>query len=128
MNQDKLNLFGFLFFQNKSTNQILKDWTHKSGFVRIRDWQFPIFKDSFCAIVLKICEDLLDSWKQVKSLKIGWILDHESNPQTESFQNSKDLDLQTFLESGFVITIQYKSMDSQDKSTGTQFPDMNPAT
>ncbi len=55
--------------------------------------QIWIFKDSFCAMVVKISEDFLDLLKQVKSLKICWIFDHESNPPTESFQHSKDSDL-----------------------------------
>jgi len=45
----------------------------------------------------------------VKTGQIFENRDYESNPRTESFQNIKDLDLQTFLESGFVITIQNKS-------------------
>ena len=77
----------------------------KSGFMKIRDLQVWICKDLFCAVVVKIHEDSLYSWKLVKSLKIGWICDHNLNPQTESFQNSKDS--QTFLESGFMIMIQY---------------------
>jgi hypothetical protein len=48
---------------------------------------------------------LLDSWKQVESLQNDWICDHESNPQTKSFQNSKDSDSQIFLESGFAKRI-----------------------
>jgi hypothetical protein len=31
------------------------------GFVRVRDLGILIFKDLFCAVVLRICEDLLDS-------------------------------------------------------------------
>jgi hypothetical protein len=31
---------------------------HRSGFVRIQDVQFQIFKVLFCSLVLKICEDL----------------------------------------------------------------------
>ena len=72
--------------------------------MKIRDLQVWICKDLFCAVVVKIHEDSLYSWKLVKSLKIGWICDDNSNPQTETFQNSKDL--QTFLESGFMIMIQ----------------------
>ncbi len=40
------------------------------GFIRFQDSQILIFKDSFCAIVLKIRED---SWKQVESFENGWI-------------------------------------------------------
>ncbi len=126
-NQTFLNFY-FLFLQNESTNWIIMDQTCESGFVRIWDLHIQIFKDSVCAIVLKICEDLLDLWKQVKSLNIFWICDHQSNPRTKSFQNSKDLDLRTFLDSRFVIAIRYKSMDSWDKCMCTWLPDTNPAT
>ncbi len=34
----------------------------------------------------------------------------------------------SFLESGFVVTIQYKSMDSRNKSTGARYPDTLPST
>jgi hypothetical protein len=71
-----------------------------------------IFKDYFCAIVLRIHKDLLDSSKQVESLKNDWIRDHESNPRTKSFENSKDSDLGIFLESGFANPNPYESMDS----------------
>ncbi len=37
------------------------------GFERIQDLRIQIFKESFHAMVLRICEDLLDSWKQVES-------------------------------------------------------------
>ncbi len=37
------------------------------GFVMIPDSRILIFKDSFHGVVLKIREDLLDSWKQVET-------------------------------------------------------------
>ena len=49
----------------------------KSGFVKIWDLWICIFKDSFHAIVLRLCEDLSNSWKQAESWKIGWICDSQ---------------------------------------------------
>jgi hypothetical protein len=85
----------------------------QSGSVRIQELQIWILKDSFCGIVLKIREDL---WKQVESLKLCWILGQRFK-----------LNL---LKSGFVLWSpkQYKSMNSWYKSSGTRFPDTNPAT
>jgi hypothetical protein len=82
-----------IFIKHKNAKKSYLPRARKSGFVRIRDLRVSICKDLFNAIVLKIHEDLLDSWKQVKSLKIGWIRDHELNQRTKSFETSKDLDL-----------------------------------
>ena len=54
-------------FENRSTNQI------RNMNLANLDLQIRNFSDLFCAIVLRICEDSLDLWKQVESLKIGWI-------------------------------------------------------
>jgi hypothetical protein len=124
MNPYKSSIFGILFFQNKSTNRILVDRTAnpdlgvlKSGFLRIWDLQIWIFNDSFCAIALKICEDLLDSWKQVESWKICWI-------RGQQFESN-------LLMSGFVLWCQnwiFKNPDSQIQHTykalDSQFPAM----
>ncbi len=57
-------------FWNESAKRIFQVRTRKSRFNKIRDLQIHIFKDSFRAIVLKICKD---SWKQVESFENGWI-------------------------------------------------------
>ncbi len=127
-------IWDFYFFQHESKNRTFKDRTCKSGLTSL---QIRICKDSgfgnpdfkgfiLCYIVLKIREDLLVSWKQVGSMKICLICNHKSNPQTKYYQNSKNLNLQTFLELGFVIMIWYESMDLQ--ATGTRFPGTNPTT
>ncbi len=69
----------------------------------IEDLRFAnfIFKDSFCAIVLRICEDSLDSWNRPNLLKIDWIRDHDTN---QIFFNP-DLWLTIWIESGFVKQI-----------------------
>jgi len=54
------------------------------GFKRFRDSQILIFKDSFCAIVLKIRKD---SWGFVKTGRIFWKwLDLWSKTRNKSFQ------------------------------------------
>ncbi len=83
MNPFETSILGFLFFLNQSTKWViwsLDSQVHKARFVRTRDSQIWIFKDSFRAIVLKICKDSLDSWKQVESLKIYWIRDLKYEP------------------------------------------------
>ncbi len=75
----------------------------KSRWVRIWDSPIRIFKDLFCAIIPRIREDLLDSWNRWNLLKIDWIRDHNTNWIFWS------LDLWSLN--------QYKSMDSQNKST-----------
>ncbi len=55
-------------------NQIFMDLdsqVRQSGFVRIRDSQIWIFKDPICGIVLKIREDLLDSWNRANLWKFA---------------------------------------------------------
>jgi hypothetical protein len=52
--------------RNESAIRILKVWICKSGFASPPAW---IRKDSFHAIVLRIREDSLDSWKQAESFK-----------------------------------------------------------
>ncbi len=50
---------------------------------------------------------------------------HKTNPKSGFVLSSTN---QTFLEFGFVITIRYKFVKSQYKSTGLQFPNTIPAT
>jgi hypothetical protein len=64
----------------------------------------------------------------VDSLKICWIHDHESNPQTESFQNSNDSNSGIGIDQDLFCKARYKSMGSQYKSMDAQFPDTNPTT
>ncbi len=112
---------------NESAIQIFKVWICESGFANPPAW---IRKDSFHAIVLRICQD---SWGFVGFVKTGWILGssgHKTNPRLESLRiGLTNLDLRIcevgfinhetkwiFLESGFVTTIQNESMDSRNES------------
>jgi hypothetical protein len=104
------------------------NWRYESliqpGFVRIWGSRILIFEDSFCAIVLRILQDL---WKQVeffenqsknrihkpnllKTLRIPdpW---YETNP--DSYCKAQ---IKPFFESGFVTTKWYESMDLQNES------------
>ena len=93
--------------RNESTIRIFKVWSHESGFAnpdsRIRilrickdsDSQISIFKDSFCAIVLRI------RWIR-KNRRIFWKSVYETNPRNESFENMKDSWSMIRNESGFV--------------------------
>ncbi len=99
--------------QIKYAIQIFRVWIQESGFASPPAW---ICKDSFCAIVLRIHQDL---WGFVGFVKTG----HKTNPWFESlriglanpdswicevgFVNHKMKRI--FLESGFVTTIQNKS-------------------
>jgi hypothetical protein len=110
----ELSIFGFLFLQNETTNQIFRDLDSR---IWICESTKQIFKDSFCGIVLKIREDSLDSWKQVESLKICWICGQWFNSN--------------LLKPGFVLWSPnriFKSPDLWYEATGTRFPDMNLAT
>jgi hypothetical protein len=93
---------------NESAIRILKVGIRKSGFASPPAW---IRMDSFHAIVLRICEDLLDSWKQAESFKNRSTKRiHNTNPQGLDSQirirKSASLDSS--------ITIQNKSFWSQD--------------
>jgi hypothetical protein len=60
---------------------------HQPGFIRFRDSQILIFKDSFCAIVLKICKDSWGFVGFVKTSRIFWKwLDLWSTTRNKSFQ------------------------------------------
>ncbi len=132
--------------QNKSTNQIFKVRTCNSGFSRPQNW-IPqdsgfanpyFFRDLFCAIVLKIREDLWGLVSFVKTGQIFWTLagfgmydSKQIFPSPDlwtTIRNKSRFTDRTFLESGFVTTIQSESMDLLKESTSTQFPDTNPAT
>ncbi len=71
--QYKWSIFGFLFFWNKSTNQIFKDQTRESGFASLQIW---IHKDlGFVNLDLGfvLCSSTKDSWGFVGFVKTGWI-------------------------------------------------------
>ena len=69
-NQYESSILGFLFFRNKPTNQINKDWTRKSWFVRIWDSWIWIFKD------FVLCYSTKDLWGCVGFIKTGWIFEN----------------------------------------------------
>ncbi len=67
----------------ESAIRIFKVWILESGFASLPAW---IRKDSFCAIVLRICQD---SWGFVGFVKTGRIFGssgHETNPRFESLR------------------------------------------
>ena len=109
------------------------------GFANPPAW---IRKDSFRAIVLRICKD---SWGFVGFVKTGRIFGesvYETNPRNESFENIKDSWSTIRNESGFVThdtkrifysqdswsTIRYESMDSQNESMFLRISYTNPAS
>ena len=125
--ENRSNLWKFRS-RNESTIRIFKVRIRESGFANPPAW---IRKDSFRARVLRIRQD---SWGFVGFVKTGRIFGksvYETNPRNESFENMKDswstirnesgfVNHKTkwiFLESGFVTTIQKKSMDSRNEST-----------
>ena len=81
------------------------------GFERIQDLRIQIFKESFHAMVLRICEDLLDSWKQVESR------DHITNRIFFKPVFVIDDTNWIFLSSDLWSSNWYKSMDSQNSYT-----------
>jgi hypothetical protein len=109
------------------------------GFASLPAW---IRKDSFCAIVLRIGQDLWGFLGFVKTGQIFGSSGHKTNPRFKSSRirlvnpdsriqevgiinhNTK----QTFLESGFVTTIWNKSMDLQNESMFLQISYMIPAS
>ena len=110
-----------LSLRNESTKRIFKVRIRESGFASPPAW---ICKDLFRAIVLRICKD---SWGFVGLMKTGRIFGksvYKTNPRNKSFANIKDSwptirnesgfisygTNRTFLESGFVVTLRYKSM------------------
>ncbi len=122
---------GFFCFQNQSKNWIFRIWICKNrqpGFVRIRDLQILIFKDSFCAIVVRIREDLLDLWKQVESFE-NW-LDSWSRYKPNLFKSGFVIDCtnQIFLSPDLWPTNRYEFMDSQNKSMFLQISYTIPAS
>ncbi len=92
------------------------------------DLQISIFKDSFCAIVLRICEDLLDSWKQVESFE-NW-LDLWSRYEPNLFKSGFVIHNtnRIFLSPDSWPTNQYKSMDLQNESMFLRISYMIPAS
>ncbi len=105
----------------ESAIKIFKVWIHESGFASPPAW---IRKDLFCAIVLRILQDWWGFIGFVKTGQIFWKSVYKSNPRIESLTiglGNPDLQIyevsfvnhkmkQTFLESGFMITIRNKSM------------------
>ena len=103
--------------RNESAIQIFKVLIWESEFANSPAW---IRKDSFCAIVLRIRQDL---WGFVGFVKTGRIFGssgHETNPRFESLrfgfanlwsQDSWHDTKRIFLESGFVTTIRNESMN-----------------
>ncbi len=113
----KSSIFGFLFFQNESTNRIFMDQDSRIRICESANLYFLGLILWYRRIVLKIREDSLDSWKQVKSLKICWMCGQwfDSN----------------LLKSGFILWSPnwiFKSPDFWYESMGTRFPDMNLTT
>ncbi len=98
------------------------------GLIRIRDLQILIFKDWFGALVLRICEDLLDLWKQVESFE-NW-LDlwswYKPNPLKSGFVT--DDKNRIFLSLDLWPSNQYKSMDSWNESMFLQISYTIPAS
>ncbi len=99
-----------------------------SGFVRIQDSRILIFKDSFRAIVLRIREDLLDLWKQVKSFEnwLDLLSRYEPNLLKSGFviHNTN----QIFLTPDLWPSNRYKSMDTQNESMFLQISYTIPAS
>jgi hypothetical protein len=58
-------------------------WVQTLRISKDSDLRICIFKDLFCAIVLRICKGLLDLWKKANLLKSVY----ESNPRTKSFES-----------------------------------------
>ncbi len=127
--RNELSNLGIFFFQNESTNRIFRIWIRKSpGFERIQDSRIWIFKDSFCAIVLRIREDLLDSWKQAESFE-NW-LDSWSRYKPNLFKSGfviHDTN-RIFLSPDSWPSNPYESMDSQNKSMFLQISYTIPAS
>ncbi len=78
--------------------------------------RISILKDSFLAIVLRICKDSLDSWKQVESFE-NW-LDLWSRYEPNLFKSGFVIHDTNwiFLSPDLWPTNRYKSMDSRNKS------------
>ena len=148
-NRNESNLLRFLVLQNKSTILIFWKKVYESnprykslrfgftnpdlrvrqpGFVRIWDSQNCIFKDSLCAIVLRIRQDSLDSWKQVESFE-NW-LDSWSRFETNLLKSGLVIHdtIRIFLSPDSWPTNRYESMDSQNESMFLQISYTNPAS
>jgi hypothetical protein len=109
-----------LSLQNESTKWIFKVRICESGFANSPAW---IRKDSFCAIVLRIRQDLWGFIGFVTTARIFGSSGHVTNPRFESLRigltnpdsricevRIHDYDTKwIFLESGFVTTIQNES-------------------
>ncbi len=92
------------------------------------DLRISNFKDSFRAIVLRIREDLLDSWKQVKSFE-NW-LDLWSRYEPNLFNSGFVIHdtKQIFLSPDSWPTKRYESMDSRNESMFLRISYTNPAS
>jgi hypothetical protein len=128
-NESTIRIFGKPAYKTNPRYESLR-----FGFASPPAW---ICKDSFRAIVLRIREDSLDSWKQVESLKNQSTKRiHETNLlktlriRDPRYETNPDLSItkRIFLESGFVTTIRNESMDSRNESTFLQISYTIPAS
>jgi len=108
----QIEYFRNFVFPNGSTNESFENsmdlQIQSLGF----EWIWACLKYVY---VLRIRKDSLDLWKQVKSFE------NQSTKRIHETNLLKTLRIRdpnrTFLESGFVITIRNKSMDSRNEST-----------
>ncbi len=133
--ESKRVIWDFCFHKTNPRNESLRfgfaNPDSRIQSTRIRkdsDSRISIFKDLFCAIVLRIHKDLLDSWKQVKSLE-NW-LDSWSRYEPNLFKLGfviHDTN-QIFLSPDLWPTNRYESMDSRNESMFLRISYTNPAS